>query len=334
MDSPLPKQGFSLAPAPSTDFVASSEAVRLHDLGKAVSKFLETSKAPNTRKAYRADWAEFKAWCARYRRQSLPALPETVAYYLADESLRLKVSTLERRRATISEAHKAAGHESPTHHAHVRLVWSGIKREKGTAQLHMKPTLTRHLRVMVEKLPDSLVGSRDRALMLLGFAGAMRRSELVGLHLADLAFTDEGLVVIIKRSKTDQTGEGRKIGIPFGSQLETCPVRSLLRWLDESRIDEGPVFRAVSRGGLIRETALSDRVVANVVKRSLIAAGKSAKRYAGHSLRAGLITQAAMAGVSERAIQEQSGHKSLLVLRRYIRDGSLFRENAAAKVGL
>ena len=162
----------------------------------------------------------------------------------------------------------------------------------------------------------------------------MRRSELVGIDVADLAFTDEGLVVIIRRSKTDQTGEGRKIGIPFGANPETCPVRAVQSWLDESRIDEGSVFRAVSRGGLISPTRLTDRVVANAVKRSLLAAGKSAKRYAGHSLRAGLITQAAMAGVSERAIQDQSGHKSVMVLRRYIRDGSLFRENAAAKVGL
>jgi len=334
MNSPLPEYGFILPAASPSEVVAPSEAARLLDLGKAVSNFVESSKAPNTRKAYRADWTEFKAWCAHYGRQTMPALAETVAYYLADESTRLKVSTLERRLATISEAHKAAGHESPTQHAHVRLVWSGIKREKGTAQVHMKPTLTRHLRLMVEQLPDTLVGCRDRALLLLGFAGAMRRSELVGLHVADLAFADEGLVAIIKRSKTDQTGEGRKIGIPFGTQAETCPVKAVQKWLDESRIDEGPVFRAVSSSGMIRDTALSDRVVANVVKRTLTAAGKSSKLYAGHSLCAGLITQAAMAGVSERAIQEQSGHKSLLVLRRYIRDGSLFRENAAGKVGL
>jgi site-specific recombinase XerD len=333
MDSPLPKQGLdAVLSALETDSLL--EATRLEELGKVVTGYVNNSKAKNTRKAYRADWCDFIAWCARFHRQALPALPETVAYYLAHESLRLKVSTLERRLATISEAHKAAGYESPTQHAQVRLVWSGIKREKGTAQRHMKPALTRHLRAMVEKLPDSLVGCRDRALLLLGFAGAMRRSELVSLVAADLAFTDEGMVVVIRKSKTDQTGEGRKIGIPFGTQAETCPVKAVQTWLDEARIDEGPVFRAVSRGGLIRDTALSDRVVANLVKRTLAAAGKSSKRFAGHSLRAGLITQAAMAGVSERAIQEQSGHKSLLVLRRYIRDGSLFRENAAGKVGL
>lgn len=333
MDSTLPNQDSPPVSLAST-IDPLLEATRLEELGKVVTGYVNNSKAKNTRKAYRADFSDFKAWCSRFRRQALPALPDTVAYYLAHESLRLKVSTLERRLATISEAHKAAGHESPTQHAQVRLVWSGIKREKGTAQRHMKPALTRHLRAMVEKLPDSLVGCRDRALLLLGFAGAMRRSELVGLAIADLAFTDEGLVIVIRKGKTDQTGEGRKIGIPFGTQPETCPVKAVQKWLDESRIDEGAVFRAVSRGGFIRDTALSDRVVANLVERTLTAAGKSSKRYAGHSLRAGLITQAAMAGVSERAIQEQSGHKSLLVLRRYIRDGSLFRENAAAKVGL
>lgn len=314
--------------------VAETQVLRLEEIGARAVNFLNKSKAANTRKAYRADWSDFEVWCKRFQRTTLPALPETVAYYLADCSLGLKVSTLERRLATISEAHKAAGFESPTRHAQVRLVWAGIKREKGTAQTRMKPTLTRHLREMVEHLPDTLVGCRDRALLLLGFAGAMRRSELVGIAVGDLAFTDEGLVVIIRRSKTDQTGEGRKVGIPFGTNPETCPVKAVQFWLDETRLDEGPLFRAVSRAGLVSSKQLSDRVVANVVKRSRLAAGKTAKNYAGHSLRAGLITQAAMAGVSERAIQDQSGHKSLLVLRRYIREGSLFRENAAAKVGL
>jgi integrase len=314
--------------------VAGVQVLRLEEIGAKASDYLKKAKAPNTRKAYRADWSDFEVWCKHYARPSLPATPETVAYYLADQSQYLKVSTLERRLATISEAHKAAGLEPPTRHVQVRLVWAGIKREKGTAQAHMKPALTRHLRAMVAHLPDSLMGCRDRALLLLGFAGAMRRSELVGLAVSDLALTDEGLVVHVRKSKTDQTGAGRKLGIPFGSNAETCPVRAVQAWLDESRLDDGPLFRAVSRAGLVGERQLSDRVVANVVKRSLVAAGKSARRYAGHSLRAGLITQAAMAGVSERAIQDQSGHKSLLVLRRYIRDGSLFRENAAGKVGL
>jgi integrase len=257
-----------------------------------------------------------------------------VAYYLADRSQDLKTSTLQRRLATIAEAHRAAGHEPPTRHAQVKLVWAGIRREIGTAQAHVKPVLTKQIRLMVAHLPETLLGVRDRALLLLGFAGAMRRSDLVGIDVTDMAFSDEGLVVVVRRSKTDQTGVGRKVGIPYGQHAETCPVRAVQSWLDLSGIGEGPLFRSVNKHGQLMESRLSDRAVADVVKRTLRAAGKSARRFAGHSLRAGLITQAAMAGVSERAIMEQSGHKSLAVMRRYIRDGSLFRENAAAKVGL
>jgi len=313
---------------------ATHQAARLEELGAKASAYIDNAKAENTRRSYRSDWADFTAWCEKYRRPSMPASPDTVAYYLADRSQDLKTSTLQRRLSTIAEAHRAAGVESPTRQAQVRYVWAGICREKGVAQSHMKPTLTKHIREMVEHLPDSLLGVRDRALILLGYAGAMRRSELVGLDVTDLAIAEEGLVVVIRKSKTDQVGVGRKIGIPYGEHPETCPVRAVQAWIDDADIDEGPLFRSVNKHGDVSDRRLSDQVVADVVKRSLLAAGKSAKKYAAHSLRAGLITQAAMAGVSERAIQDQSGHKSLAVMRRYIRDGSLFRENAAAKVGL
>jgi site-specific recombinase XerD len=307
---------------------------RLEEVGQKASEYVHQAKAPNTRKAYRADWADFTAWCKKYRRESLPARPDTVAYYLADKSSRLKVSTLERRLATIAEAHRAAGFDSPNRHPQVRLVWQGIRRDIGVAQEHMKPALTKHIKAMVEHLPDSILGVRDRALLLLGFAGAMRRSELVSLDFSDLARADEGLVVTIRRSKTDQVQAGRKVGIPFGAAKETCPVRAIHAWLGAAGIEEGPLFRPVNRHGRVLDCRLSDRAVAEVVKRSLTAAGRSSRGYSGHSLRAGLVTQAAMSGVSERKIQDQSGHKSLAVMRRYIRDGSLFRENAAGKVGL
>jgi integrase len=306
----------------------------LKEVGARAREFVRQAKAPNTRKAYSADWADFIRWCAKYRRDALPARPDTVSYYLADKSARLRVSTLQRRLATIAEAHRAAGHQSPNIHPQVRLVWQGIRREKGVLQDHKKPVLTKHIRLMLAGLPSTLLGSRDRALLLLGFAGAMRRSELVGLDLSDLAQADEGLIVTIRKSKTDQLRQGRKVGIPFGGSPDTCPVRAIQAWLQNSGIDEGALFRPVNRHGHVIEKRLSDHAVAEVVKRSLKAAGKSPRGYSGHSLRAGLVTQAAMAGASERSIQEQSGHRSLLVLRRYIRDGSLFRENAAAKVGL
>ena len=330
-EAPAARAGEAPALAPKA---AGCQAARLEDVGAKASEYVERSKAANTRRAYRSDWADFVAWCEKYRRPPLPAGHDTVAYYLADRSQALKPSTLERRLATIAEAHRAAGVETPTKSARVRLVWAGIRREKGTARAHMKPALIKHIRAMVAHLPDSLLGARDRALLLLGFAGAMRRGELVGLDVTDIVVADEGLVVVIRKGKTDQEGGGRKLGVPFGRNPDTCPVRAVQAWLDRSGVTEGPLFRAVNRHGHVAATRLSDRAVAEVVKRSLLAAGRSARQYAGHSLRAGLITQAAMAGVSERAIMDQSGHRSLAVMRRYIRDGSLFRENAAAKVGL
>jgi hypothetical protein len=165
---------------------------------------------------------------------------------------------------------------------------------------------------MVQGLPGTLLGIRDRALILLGFTGAMRRSELVGLDVSDLAQSVEGLTITIRKSKTDQLQAGRKVGIPFGAKAETCPVRAVKAWLEASKTLDGPVFRSVNKHGQVLDTRLCDRAVAEVVKRSLKATGRNSRGYSGHSLRAGLVTQAAISGVSERAIQDQSGHKAFL----------------------
>jgi site-specific recombinase XerD len=293
------------------------------------------AKAANTWRGYRADWADFTRWCTAQGLAPLPASPETVALYLttlADAGR--KASTLQRRLSSISQFHQAAGQESPTRSLTVLTVWAGIRRVHGTASHGKAPAVTADLKAMVATLPDTLIGVRDRALLLLGFAGAFRRSELVGLTVEDLAFTADGLVVTLQRSKTDQEGEGRKVGIPYGSHRETCPVRSMQAWLEVAALTEGPVFRAINRHGQVQPGALSDKAVALIVKRAAAAAGLDASQYGGHSLRAGLATSAAAAGVSERAIMAQTGHKSLPMVRRYIREGSLFRENAAAFLGL
>lgn len=310
----------------------------LSRLAEEARAHVENSKAGNTRRAYKSDWADFTDWCHHHGLGSLPASPETVGLYLTDCAKGLKTSTLQRRLSTISQAHQAAGHESPTKHAAVRAVWQGIKRSKGTAMVGKTPTLINDLRVMVEHLPGREEGKklavRDRCLLLIGFAGAMRRSELVGLDVADVVETGDGLIVTIRRSKTDQEGAGRKIGLPYGSTPLTCPVRALRDWLAVSSIGDGPLFRCVNRHNQVGTERLSDQMVARIVKRALTAAGRDGATFAGHSLRAGLATQAAIGGASERSIQDQTGHKSLPILRRYIRDGSLFRENAATKVGL
>jgi integrase len=190
--------------------------------------------------------------------------------------------------------------------------------------------MTEQIRKMLDVLPDSSLGCRDGALLLLGFSGGFRRSEIVGLDVADIEFTSDGLVIHQRRSKTDQEGEGRKVGIPFGSTPMTCPVRSLRAWLDAASITQGPVFRGVGRWGHVDDGRLDDRAVARVVQKYAKLIGLDPTKFAGHSLRAGLATSAARAGRSERSIMNQTGHRSVTMVRKYIREGSLFVENAAA----
>jgi site-specific recombinase XerD len=306
----------------------------LTTLAETAREYIQQAKAENTLRAYRADWGHFTAWCAARGFTSLPATTGTTTLYLTDLSSTHKVGTLTRRLSAISQAHKLAGHESPTRAAVVRILMAGIRRANGTAPNGKAPVLTEDIRAMVATLPGGILGIRDRALLLIGFAGAFRRSELVALDHADCEFTRAGLVVTIRRSKTDQEAHGRKVGIPYGSTIETCPVRALQAWLGASAITGGPLFRSITRHVRMQPGRLSGYAVALVVKRYAAAAGLDASRYSGHSLRAGLATSAAIAGASERSIMNQTGHRSIGMVRRYIRDGSLFRENAAAKLGL
>jgi site-specific recombinase XerD len=297
-------------------------------------EFARQSKAENTLRGYRADWRDFCGWCDAHALSPLPASPETVAAYIADCAGRLKVGSIQRRLNAIAEAHKATGLDSPTSTGMVRNTLKGIRRALGTATAPKAPTLTDDIRAMVDATDAGIIGARDRALMLLGFAGAFRRSELVGLDIADCAFGKDGLTVTLRRSKTDQDGAGRKIGIPYGANPETCPVRTVQAWLAEAGADAGPLFRSINRHGQVQAGRLSGIDVARVVKKLAVRAGLDAAKYAGHSLRAGHATSAAIAGASERSIMKQTGHRSVQMVRRYIRDGSLFRENSAGKLGL
>lgn len=297
-------------------------------------EFIRASKAENTLRGYRADWAEFCEWCKGHGMCPLPALPESVAAYIAECADRLKVGSIQRRLNAIAEAHKAVALETPTSVGIVRNTLKGIKRTRGTAATQKAPTLIDDVQAMVEAADDGLIGARDRALVLLGFAGAFRRSELVGLEVGDCVFGREGLTVLLRRSKTDQEGQGRKVGIPYGSNPETCPVRVLQVWLEQSGVTIGPVFRSLNRHGQVQPGGLAGIDVARIVKKLAERAGLDSANYAGHSLRAGHATAAAIAGASERSIMNQTGHRSVQMVRRYIRDGSLFRENSAGKLGL
>ncbi|GMA66071.1 site-specific integrase [Alicyclobacillus fastidiosus] len=305
-------------------------------LAQRIRDYIDQSQAKNTRRGYKSDWDHFSHWCEAQSVQNLPCSPETVAYYISDLAEHgYKVSTLQRRLSSIAIAHKTAGYPSPTEDTGLRTVWRGIRKEHGTAQQGKKPLLTMDIKNMVHNLAlDTLSGLRDRALILVGFAGGFRRSELVALDVADIQFAREGLVILIRRSKTDQTGEGRKVAIPYGSHLETCPVRALQDWLSASLITDGPLFRKVNKGDWVESRRLSDKSVANIVKRTIKSIGIDPTQYSGHSLRAGFATSSAAAGASERDIMRQTGHRSVVTVRRYIRDGEMFKANAAARLGL
>ncbi len=299
-----------------------------------VREYIRASKSENTLRGYQSDWRAFCAWCESRALCPLPANPETVATFIAECAGRLKVGSVQRRLNAIAEAHKAVGLESPTRASVVINTMKGIRRTRGTTPVQKTATLIDDIRGMVDATDAGLIGARDRALILLGFAGAFRRSELVGLSVGDCAFGKDGLTVTLRRSKTDQAGAGRKIGIPYGSNPDTCPVRTMQSWIEQAAISAGPLFRSINRHGQVQPGALSGIDVARVVKKLAERAGLDSAKYAGHSLRSGHATSAAIAGASERSIMNQTGHRSVQMVRRYIREGSLFRENSAGKLGL
>jgi len=298
-----------------------------------VAVYIRRSRAENTLRGYRSDWADFTGWCAGVGLVALPASAETVASYLSTLADRnLKSGSIQRRVSAIAASHTAAGFDPPTQKAAVRLCLAGIRRALGTRQEGKAAVLTVDLAHMLRYQPAGLLGLRDRAMLLVGYAGAFRRSELVGLDVQDVEFSADGAKILIRQSKTDQEGAGQVVGIARGTAL--CPCAALQAWLEAAGIVAGPLFRSVNRHGQVQDGRLHDQTVAMVIKKYATAAGLDAAKFAGHSLRAGLVTQAAIAGVPDRAIMRQTRHKSSAMLGRYIRDVSLFRENASAKLGL
>lgn len=321
-------------PGPSAPQPPPDKAGHLAAVANLVSVYIRHSRATNTVEAYQSDWKRFTQWCETYDRTPLPATPETVAFYLSDTSSHLKPSTLSRHMASISQAHRKVGLEPPTRDVTVRMVMAGIRRDHGTARVSKKAILVSDLKRVVSILPDSLLGKRDRALLLMGFFGALRRSELVALDNSDVAVTPEGLVVTIRRSKTDQLAHGRRVGLPYTGSPETCPVRSFERWIEASGITEGAIFRPITRHGKILRNRLTSHAVATTVKRWVQQVGLDARQFSGHSLRSGLATAASISGASERAIMNQTGHRSITMVRRYVQSVSLFKDNVGVRLGL
>ena len=295
-------------------------------LNADVKRLVSASLSDGTKRGYQNDITRFEAWGG-----SIPAAPETVANYVASLSGHYKTATIIRRITALSKAHEAIGALNPTKSEIVRATMRGIKRTLGTASRQAKPVLREDLFQMLDCMGHSPKDIRDSALLLIGFAGAFRRSELVGLNVSDIEHVRQGIVIHLRRSKTDQTGAGRKIGIPFG-RSKWCPVKSLTHWLEIANIVDGPIFRSINRHGQLAHQRLSPEAVCVLVKQRAKAAGFEPSNYSGHSLRAGLATSAAMAGASAWKIRQQTGHASDAMLNRYIRDGDIFTSNAAGAV--
>ncbi len=245
-----------------------SGVVPAKQLAAHAHEYIQHSKARNTVKAYQSDWRAFAAWCALQDLSALPANEDTVTLYLVHMAENgHKTSTIGRRMISIGLAHKSRGYTSPTASETVKAVWRGIRNTHGVAVSPKTPILVEDLRRMLLQAPPHLLGLRDRALLLIGFAGAFCRSELVSLDVEDATFTREGLTLTLRRSKTDQEGAGRKVGIPYGSHIETCPVRTLEDWLQAAGLDSGPLFHRVDKAGKVGGERLSDKTVARVVKK-------------------------------------------------------------------
>jgi len=298
---------------------------------------LQSSKAINTVRAYKSDFKDFGLFCAQNGFKSLPSEPKIVSLYLTYLSTKdAKMSTLKRRLVSIGVIHKLKGFYLDTKHPSIIENIMGIKRRKGSIQKGKKPILISNLKVLInvidEKINEEIKKLRDRTIILIGFSGGFRRNEIVSLDYDDLDFVPEGVKIDIRRSKTDQFGEGSVKALPYFDNPKYCPVMSLKKWLSISEINSGSLFRRFLKGSKLSEKRLTDQTVALLIKEYLQLAGIDSKNYSGHSLRSGFATSAAEAGAEERSIMAMTGHKSTEMVRRYIKEANLFKNNALNKI--
>ena len=301
-----------------SDLVTDVKSLELETL-----KNLKSSKALNTLRAYKADYKHFTLFCVKHGFKSMPSEPKVVSLYLTHLSQNSKFSTLKRRLASISVIHKLSGHYIDTKHPMITENLMGIKRVKGSYQKAKKPILINELKLIVnviDKDKNEKRRKKNKALILVGFAGGFRRSELVAIDYEDVDFVTEGVKIFVKRSKTDQSGEGMTKGIPYFSNSDCCPVISLKNWIEESEIKSGKIFN------------ISDKSVALTIKKYAAIAGLDSNKYSGHSLRSGFATSTAELGAEERSIMAMTGHKTTQMVRRYIQEANLFKNNALNKI--
>ena len=298
---------------------------------------LKSSKANNTIRAYKSDFNDFGAFCSKHGFKSLPTEPKIIALYLTYLTNKdAKMSTLRRRLVSISMIHKHKGHYLDTKHPVIIENLMGIKRRKGSIQKGKKPLLINHLKSIIkvidEDKSEEIKKIRDKTIILTGFGGGFRRTELISIDYDDLEFVPEGLKITLRRSKTDQFGEGMVKGLPYFSSTKYCPVFHLKKWLELSKIKDGPIFRRFAKGSSLTKNRLTDQSVVLIIKQYLEIAGIDNKNFSGHSLRSGFATVSAESGADERSIMAMTGHKTTQMVRRYIKEANLFKNNALNKV--
>ena len=297
---------------------------------------LKSSKANNTLRAYKSDFRDFGAFCAKHGFNSLPAEPKVVSLYLTHLSAKSKISTLRRRIVSIGVVHKIKGHYLDTKHPVIIENLLGIKRKKGSIQTGKKPILIKHLKEIINVIDEQKIEKikklRNKTLILIGFGGGFRRTELISIDHEDIDFVQEGVKITVKRSKTDQFGEGMIKGLPYFSNEKYCPVINLKNWLTLSKIKTGPIFRRFAKGSILTSHRLTDQSVVLIIKDCLKLAGIENQNFSGHSLRSGFATVAADSGADERSIMAMTGHKTTQMVRRYIRDANIFKNSALSKI--
>jgi len=329
------KNPFSIIPIkPATKSELQIDIKKLHE---ETLLNLKSSKANNTLRAYNSDFNDFELFCVKNAFKSLPSDPKIVSLYLTHLSTKdFKMSTLKRRLVSIGVIHKLKGHYLDTKNPSIIENIMGIKRRKGSVQKAKKPILINNLKAIIniidQQNKEEIKKLRDRTIILIGFSGGFRRNEIVSLDYDDLDFVPEGLKINIRRSKTDQFGEGSIKALPYFDNSEYCPVLSIKKWIEKSKISNGPIFRRFLKGSKLSINRLTDQTIALLIKEYLTLAGIDSKNYSGHSLRSGFATSAAESGAEERSIMAMTGHKSTEMVRRYIKEANLFKNNALNKI--
>ena len=297
---------------------------------------LKSSKAINTLRAYKSDFKDFGAFCSKHGLSPLPTEPKIVSLYITHLSKNSKISTLRRRIVSIGMVHKLKGYYLDTKHPIIVENLMGIRRVLGSIQKGKKPLLINYLKLIINSIDNQKTNEakklRDKSIILIGFSGGFRRTELISIDYDDLEFVQEGLKITVRKSKTDQFGEGMIKGLPYFDDENYCPVVNLRKWLEISKIKSGPIFRRFTKGSILTGKRLTDQSVVLIIKENLRLAGIENKNFAGHSLRSGFATVAADAGVDERSIMAMTGHKTTQMVRRYIREANLFKNNALNKI--